>query len=177
MLCRGRRRQSHGHSWSEARGLSQGQSRAAAAHVEPPTPFSPRSPSCFASQACGCRVVRTAFERASRLATKRPQGCVRARRARRRVTGAHHFLHAAMSTACRCLRGDETALSCRRASLLLLLLQPSLQAGVERKEQNFPQKFPRQFWTSGTCQALCGMLRTSTPHGGFPLCGESSGEN
>lgn len=45
----------------------------------------------------------------------------------------------------------------------------SLQAEVERKVQNFPQKFPRQFWTSGTCQTFCGMLRTLTPSGGWAV--------
>lgn len=64
------------HSWNKAHGLSQCKSYAAALHVEPSTPFSPCSPSCFASQACGCQVVRTAFEKASCLATKRPQGCM-----------------------------------------------------------------------------------------------------
>lgn len=41
----------------------------------------------------------------------------------------------------------------------------SLQTEVERKVQNFPQKVPRQFWTTGPGLTLCEMLGASTPAG------------
>jgi len=45
----------------------------------------------------------------------------------------------------------------------------ALQIEVERKVQNFPQKFARQFCTTRTCLTLCEMLETSTPAGGWAL--------